>query len=615
MTQIKTSYFTKFVRKPVSILSSLLVLFLIACNNSSNNNSSTNTVTGTPPPLANIFKKYTNVFGITIYATSQTPNDKILHAANIMAEYLDNNEDGVVDNQQVVDRLKADGAALLMASNQNELESLMNQIPESDAYQDLYASEVFPNGASQGNFDASLEEVLHLITHVGFSKVYPTDFGEQAGSKIADAMDVARGGHFQSIPANYPDSAWYTYDDTTCNYSCMITEYTYWALTSILGAQEFPGRLEEIQNEWKLNTREKVASQDALVFELLTDQKFLLPTLLPDGNYSAHNFEITDNSDTTSGNTNNVLQAVQNANPGFKIAFGDTTKIYMMDPDGSNVEELADGSPISGYVAWGPQAKYVYFASAKGEPESAWEAFRVNTQTKALTQLSNFDQDVRSLGVSPDGKYIAISVMTGNSNIGNNNDNLTQFSTNLYIMKMADAESIWSSGGQITLDDMNTLVSSPSADQFWYEELHWNPASPDDDEEPLLSYTQTWRYDEDDVSYTHAFTIRADGTEQQLVAENKDQPIWNFAGDTLCFLDLSCINLTTNQSLQLAVSGINEEISTVATSPDGTFILFEVGDENRKAGIAKFSESTDNPGMVIENVNVYEPRWSPVPLN
>ncbi|WP_299157328.1 hypothetical protein [uncultured Tenacibaculum sp.] len=41
---------------------------------------------------------------------------------------------------------------------------------------------------------------------------------------------------------------------------------------------------------------------------------------------------------------------------GYKIAFGDTKKIYLMNPDGSNVEELVDASPVLGYVSWDEKA-------------------------------------------------------------------------------------------------------------------------------------------------------------------------------------------------------------------------------------------------------------------
>jgi len=51
-------------------------------------------------------------------------------------------------------------------------------------------------------------------------------------------MDIARGGHFKKIPHKYPEIAWYTYDDRTCKYDCMATEYIYWELPSMLGAQE-----------------------------------------------------------------------------------------------------------------------------------------------------------------------------------------------------------------------------------------------------------------------------------------------------------------------------------------------------------------------------------------
>lgn len=230
------------------------------------------------------FCKTTEVFGVKIYATENVANDKIFHAASVLAQYLDNDEDGVVDNELVLNELVEKKVWLLMVENESELDAAIRIPPMGKPFQDLHDEEVtLINGSPR--FDASLEEVLHLITQHGYAEVYPNIFGENKDSEIAKAMDMARGGYFKNVPNSYPSNAWYTYDDKTCDYSCQITEYTYWALTSILGGQNYPGRLDEIKQEWRLNTKEKVKNSDPIVFSLMTDPQFSLPTNIPDGNY------------------------------------------------------------------------------------------------------------------------------------------------------------------------------------------------------------------------------------------------------------------------------------------------------------------------------------------
>ena len=230
------------------------------------------------------FCKTTEVFGVKIYATENVANDKIFHAASVLAQYLDNDEDGVVDNQLVLNELVEKKVWLLMVENESELDAAIRIPPMGKPFQDLHDEEVtLINGSPR--FDASLEEVLHLITQHGYAEVYPNIFGENKDSEIAKAMDIARGGYFKNVPNSYPSNAWYTYDDKTCDYSCQITEYTYWALTSILGGQNYPGRLDEIKQEWRLNTKEKVKNSDPIVFSLMTDPRFNLPTNIPDGKY------------------------------------------------------------------------------------------------------------------------------------------------------------------------------------------------------------------------------------------------------------------------------------------------------------------------------------------
>ena len=216
-----------------------------------------------------------DVFGIPIYAYAEVEDVKLLHAANIMAQYLDNDEDGKVDNPLLIETLIENHAALFMWKKMSQVN--LNA-------QDLGADESRPEWHTNGHigqFDATLEEVWHVISHTGYAHAYPTVFGEEAPTQLTEAMDLARGGHFINIP--YPIEAWYTYDDRTCEYECMAGEYIYWALTSMLGAQE--NRLQEISQEWDLNSNELVKKTDKAIYSLLSNPEYSFPQSLPDGTY------------------------------------------------------------------------------------------------------------------------------------------------------------------------------------------------------------------------------------------------------------------------------------------------------------------------------------------
>ena len=244
-----------------------------------------------PRGFSRTFGKRVDVFGIPVYATADTPDTKVLHAANVLAQYLDNDADGKPDHAQVHAMMKKNKAAMVMTATERSFERLdvHRYIPERtwDAMitQGLFGEETLPEWSRRGRFDATLEEVLHLITHAGYAYVYPEVFGEKPGPQIAKAMDLARGGHFRRVPRRYPAGAWYTYDDRSCDYGCQVTEYIYWGLTSLLGAQDYPGRGRDIGEEWRLNTQEKVRQGDPALYRLLTDPKYHFPAILPDGKY------------------------------------------------------------------------------------------------------------------------------------------------------------------------------------------------------------------------------------------------------------------------------------------------------------------------------------------
>ena len=213
------------------------------------------------------------VFGVQVTGTAAVPDYKLLYAAKIMAEYLDQDNNGVADNQRVTSALKSRGACLGMTAGE-----------EPKGCQSLYVSETIPGLLPGPN--AAFEEILHVISESGYAHAYPSVFGESKGTSIANAMDTARGGYQgggQPVSA-YPAGAWYTYDDPTCDYACMVTEYFYWGLTSMMGAQAH--RCSEIAPEWDLCNKRLEEEKDAALYGLLTNPAYNVPQRLPDGNYS-----------------------------------------------------------------------------------------------------------------------------------------------------------------------------------------------------------------------------------------------------------------------------------------------------------------------------------------
>ena len=133
-------------------------------------------------------------------------------------------------------------------------------------------------------------EVLRLDEHIRVEQVghHVTPRCRASSSKV-DCFRVCERG---PIAVVYPEGAWYSYDDETCDYDCMGSEYIYWSLTSILGAQDYPGRLDQIGREWRLNTRELVMEKDPDVYAIMTNPEYNLPSVLPDGKYAAREFVI-----------------------------------------------------------------------------------------------------------------------------------------------------------------------------------------------------------------------------------------------------------------------------------------------------------------------------------
>jgi hypothetical protein len=231
-----------------------------------------------------LFPKQAEIFGVKIIATKNTPDKAISKTLNILKQWLDNDNDGQPDNQLIVNAIVSNKGSMIMGKNERDVDKTFYKIMKWAKKEkinmedfDEATNSLMMLSANEPHI-AYLEETLHLISDFGYAEAYPDIFGLYPGSKIALAMDKARGGFFEEIPRKYPKNAWYSYDDDECEYDCMITEYFYWSLTSVLGAQK--NRLEEVQHEWKYNTQKKMLN-DNLVMKILNNSEYKIPKFLP----------------------------------------------------------------------------------------------------------------------------------------------------------------------------------------------------------------------------------------------------------------------------------------------------------------------------------------------
>ena len=249
--------------------------------------------------------KMVKSFGIEICAMPKVEDKFLNHAKKIMDKLVDYNNDGVVDNQKVIDKIISTGSVFAIFRSEREVykfenvfypEEVMEEMDmitrqngldfDSDEDEDkiealleqnfgtflaVFTEEM--NLSSRGKtWDPTIEEALHLITHMGYAQAYPNVFGQNKHSEIAKLMDEARGGYFEKAQQRYPSGAYYTFDDDSCTYACQITEFTYWAITSLRGQQTERGN--EISEEWQLYTPEKIISKAPKLEKLLTKDEY-----------------------------------------------------------------------------------------------------------------------------------------------------------------------------------------------------------------------------------------------------------------------------------------------------------------------------------------------------
>ena len=148
------------------------------------------------------FTKYIDVFGIPVFAPDDTEDRDVLHGAGVLAQWLDNDEDGAVDNPKIIEALtdpspEADpgnpgrASLIMFPTAQGEeaderIEEFFRNSPDGFNYETLQGDECVvarpmqcepPRPCRHDGYDAAVEEVLHLVTRVGWSRVWPEIWG------------------------------------------------------------------------------------------------------------------------------------------------------------------------------------------------------------------------------------------------------------------------------------------------------------------------------------------------------------------------------------------------------------------------------------------------------
>ena len=156
--------------------------------------------------------KYTKVFGVSVFAHTSVSDAKFQHVASIMAEWLDNDEDGCVDTPVILKYLadKKEPSYAVVKSNKAKNDWVVPFMKKNficSAPQEEWETEPKCTGLKGTNqcSDATLEEVWHVIQGQGYAPAFKQYFGtgtfddaktkfKNVNSTLATLLDAARGG-------------------------------------------------------------------------------------------------------------------------------------------------------------------------------------------------------------------------------------------------------------------------------------------------------------------------------------------------------------------------------------------------------------------------------------
>jgi len=92
-------------------------------------------------------------------------------------------------------------------------------------------------------------------------------------------MDTARGGYFEEGQDTYPDGAWFTNTESSCDYACQLDIYVWYLLSTYYGLNEASsGYAGSHSSYWTITTSADLETTDPLGFALMNYPFYTMPT-------------------------------------------------------------------------------------------------------------------------------------------------------------------------------------------------------------------------------------------------------------------------------------------------------------------------------------------------
>ena len=143
-----------------------------------------------------IFTKQAEVCGVRILANDEVEDQRLRHAAQLLADYLGDDGDSLSDDAFLAEVLQADQTTLLLFASKDDPDRdfVLEKLESADlaiCVLDLFSGESWSFGVDE-DCDAAMAEILGLIRWAGSSEPPLDPIDEGAGAALVKLMDGTR---------------------------------------------------------------------------------------------------------------------------------------------------------------------------------------------------------------------------------------------------------------------------------------------------------------------------------------------------------------------------------------------------------------------------------------